>query len=196
VPDKAEVSIGVSQKGTSLKQTQSQVNQVMNTIKDKLLQMGVKKEDIKTTAYSIYPNYDYSMPGNQRVLGYSVDAHFTVGVTDFDKLNELIDMATASGATSVGGVQFTLSEARLRELTQQARAEAVEDAKRNARELANLSGIRLGRIIDVSESSGGGRPIMPMMAMAKMDAAESAPTSVEPGTSEFAYSVTLSYETN
>lgn len=194
-PDKAIVTLGVSQSGTDLKQVQSNANGIMNSLQQKLTDLGIKKEDIKTQNYSINPNIDYRQP-NQTITGYSVNITLAINVTDFTKINQVIDTATATGANQVNGVQFTLSDPKQQEVQTQARKEAIEDAKRNASELSHLAGMRLGRIINVSE--GTVSPPGPIMYAAKEMSANAGgtPTDIQPGSTAYTYQVTLSYETN
>ncbi|MDH5533122.1 MAG: SIMPL domain-containing protein [Candidatus Pacebacteria bacterium] len=196
IPDEAGVSLGINVQKPTVALAQDEANRVINSISDRLKSMGIDKEDIKTQNYSIYPDYNYEN-GNRDIKGYSVTANLAVKLTDFDKLNAVIDMATAEGANQVGGINFSLSTEKEKELKKQARVEAIEDAKESAEELARLSGVKLGKVVDVSESRGGG-PMPYYGGGAKLmmaDMAESAPTSIEPGSATYSYSVTLSYET-
>lgn len=198
VPDVAEVSLGINIQRNTVAQAQEEANQVTAAIFAQMKSLGIDDQDIKTSNYSIFPNYDYSS-GSNRINGYAVNSTLTVKVKDFDKLNSVIDLATANGANQVGGIQFTLSEDKEKELKKQARQEAIEDAQASAEELARLSGVRLGKVVDVTESQVGGGPV-PMLGRAEMmvakDAAQPAtPTTVEPGSTTYQYSVTLSYET-
>lgn len=195
VPNQAEVTLGINVAKLTVILAQDEANQVINSVSEKLRAMGIKKEDIKTQNYSIY--LDYSFEGDQRTpSGYRVTNNLRVKVKDFDNLNAVIDMATEEGINQVGGIQFSLSKDKEAELKKQARKEAIEDAKDSAQELAKLSGVRLGRVVDASESGVGG-PIM--YAKSEMMAMDSqggrAPTNLEPGNTTYEYNVVLSYET-
>jgi uncharacterized protein YggE len=197
IPDQAEVSLGINVNQPTVAFAQDEANRVTNAISERLKSMGVEDGDIQTQNYSIYPEYNYEND-NRNIIGYRVTANLRVKVTDFDKLNAIIDMATAEGANQVGGVNFSLSKEKEDELKNQAREEAIADAKESAQELSRLSGVKLGKVVDVQESQGGGYP-MPYYAkseMMMMDAAGGGnETSVEPGSATYTYNVTLSYET-
>ncbi len=196
VPDKVIVNLGVTQKGSDLKQAQSGANNVISTLQQKLADLGVKKEDIKTQNYSINPTIDYQRP-TQNIVGYSVDINLEISLTDFTKLNQVIDTATSVGINQVNGVQFTLSDEKEEQIKSDARKQAIEDAKRNANELASLSGMKLGRIINVSE--GSSTPPSPIMYADKamgMGGGAMDPTNIQPGSTTYTYMITLSYETN
>ena len=187
-PDRAEISAGITATGATVKDTQASVNTTINAIARDLKSLGIEDKNIKTTNYSVSPNYDFN--AGQRITGYSVMANLSVN-TPIDKANDAIDTATRNGANLVGGVQFTFSDEVKEKLEGDARKEAVEQAKKKAEGLANAAGIRLGRIINVSESQGfEPRPIL----LERQGIGSSEPTNVEPGASTISISVTLSYD--
>lgn len=195
IPDKAILSLGVTHKEADLKQAQSAANTIINNLQQKLTDLGIKKEDLKTQSYNISPTIDYSN-ATQRITGYSVDISMTVNLTDFAKLNQVIDTATSVGVNQVRGVQFTLTDSKEQQIKAQARQEAINDAKRNAAELAHLSGMKLGRIINVSEGQQNiPGPITYMdKGLAVTDQVQ-APTNIQSGSTTYTYTVTLSYDT-
>jgi uncharacterized protein YggE len=199
IPDQAEVRMGIQVNESSVKAAQDQANQVINTINTQLGELGIEKADIKTEQYSLYPNYDYQEGAGQRITGYAVNAQLLVTMTDFTKLNQAIDMATSAGANQIGGITFSLSDDKQAEVEKQAREEAITNAKTNAGELARLAGMRLGKIVNVMESPMPKQPVYPMADMAfsreAAGAGGGAPTNVEPGSTSYTYTVTLSYET-
>jgi uncharacterized protein len=199
IPDQATVNLGFSITETTVEAAQNQANQVTNNIIASVKSLDIEKEDIKTINYNVYPEYDYSEQA-QRIIGYRVSNTVQVRIKDTAQVNQVIDAGTQEGANEVGGVQFTLSPEKEKELTREAREAAITQAKENASELASLSGMRLGKIVNISESrlDGGSYP-MPMMA--RQESAEdlgfelSEPTQIEAGSTTFTYSVYLSYET-
>lgn len=195
IPDKVEITLGVSLKENDIQRAQSRANEIINKINSDLQGLGIAKDDIKTQNYSIYPNYNYQT-GGQQLIGYSVDISINVSLTDFEKLNTAVDLATQAGANQVSGIQFTLSEAKEREVKAQARAEAIEDAKTNAKDLANLAGMRLGKVVNVVEDNGASSPV-PYLAADAMSRGMGggAPTNIVPGSTNYTYTATISYET-
>lgn len=198
VPDVATTTVGVQISRTTVAQAQEEANRVISAISDEVRKLGIGTDDIKTVNYSIYPEYDWSR--GRSVIGYNVNASLKVTVQDFSKLNQVIDAATRAGANEVGGVQFELSKQKEQELRKQAREEAIADAKESASELARLGGMRLGRIVNVSEYMPSSQPpIMfdrAMIAKEGMGGGVETPTQIEPGSATYTYQVTLSYETN
>ncbi len=196
VPDKVEVSLGISLRENDIQQAQSRANGVVNQIKSNLQNLGIPKDDIKTQNYSIYPNYNYQT-GTPQINGYMVDISLNVSLTDFEKLNKVVDMATQAGANQISGIKFKLSDAKEREVREKARAEAIEDAKQNAQQLARLAGMKLGKVINVTEEPN--LPSFPGPYLAQDQVARGGsggqPTNIVPGSTSYTYNVTVSYET-
>jgi len=191
IPDIATVSVGVQEQGTTVKIVQENINTSINRVTDALKKLGINEKDIQTTNYSIYPDYDYT-EGRQRIRGYTANTTVSVKVRDIDKTNDVIDAATQSGANQVGGVSFDVDDKT--KVQNDARREAVEEAKRKASEAAGVAGFRLGRIVNYSESFGGEPYPVPLYSRAVPEAAEDVSTKVEPGSTEITVTVTLSYE--
>lgn len=183
VPDTAIVNLGIQVEQANVKSAQSQANAVINKMISDLKSLGIKDKDIKTSNYSIYPRYD-------KPNSYQVNVSVSVTVRDLDKINQVIDTATADGANSVGGVQLTVDEDKQKELLNQARSLAIKEAKTKAESLAQAAGMTLGKIINIQEGSNNPRPIY-ALEMMKADSA----TNIQPGSTDVTSSITLSYET-
>jgi len=144
VPDEATINLGVSEEGYSLKKVQEQVNAKMKRLSESLKQLGVDEKDIKTTGYNYYPDY-------QENNKYRAHANITVKIRDLDKASEALDLVSTLGLDSVSGPYFGLSDELNNKSVKEAREMAIEKAKAKASELAGLSGMSLGRIVNVSE---------------------------------------------
>jgi uncharacterized protein YggE len=190
-PDIAYVRVGIEANGSTVKQTQTQINTVINNVSKALKGLGVSEDDIKTTNYSIRPNYDWR-EGRQRITGYQASTSLSVKVREIDKINEVIDSATANGANQVGSISFDVDDRTKAE--NEARQEAVAEAKRKAQEAARIAGFKLGKIINYSEGGNSYRPLMDSVRLPVSGGGEMAKTEIEPGTSEITVMVTLSYQ--
>ncbi len=191
VPDTAVVDLGITVNRPIVKAAQTQANAIINKITEELKKLGIADKDIKTSNYSVNPQYNYQQ--NNRITGYQVNVSVTITVREIDKVNEVIDAATANGANTVGGIQLTVDEKRQRELLQQARELAVKEAKDKANSLASAAGITLGKIINIQEGFSNPRPVYAKEMMAVGGGAE--PTQIQPGSTDISTSVTLYYET-
>lgn len=192
-PDIAYVTVGIQANGSTVKSVQTQINTTINKVIAALKSLGIDEKDIKTTNYNINPTYDWTS-GRQRITGYNASTNLQVKVRDLDKINDCIDQATAAGANQVGGIAFDVDDKSAAE--EEARKEAVAEAKKKAQEAAQITGFKLGKIINYTENTGGyPRPIVAYDQM-KLSAPALAGggTEVQPGSSEITVNVTLSYQ--
>lgn len=194
VPDIAMVNFGIEAQGQILKRVQDDVNAKSKRLTDSLKKLGIDEKDIKTSNYNVSPEYDYS-GSPYRINGYRVSTSYEVKITDFEKVNDALTIATESGANVIGNISFEVNEKTKSDLTQKAREEAVNLAKNKAEGLAKAAGISLGRIINVSESFGYDypRPIAYTKEMSAGGADLQTIANVTPGETEISVTVTLSY---
>lgn len=193
VPDVVKVTLGIEIQGQTLKQVQSAVNTKSKTLTDSLKKLGIDEKDIKTTNYSVSPEYDYQS-NPYRINGYRVSTSYEIKITDFDTVNEVLTIATSTGANIIGNMSFEVNEKTKEKLTQEAREKAVTLAKNKAEGLAKASGITLGKIINVTESTGFDYP-RPVMTIGKEMTADTLETAnIQAGETEISVTVSLSYE--
>lgn len=203
VPDTATIYIGVTQTSTNVSDAKDKTNKIASKVIEGVKKLGILEKDIKTTNYSVSPNYGNNeiVPmmypirgGGNSIIGYTVTQNLEIKVKPTEKVNKVIDAVTKDGANLVGGVNFTFSDELEKTLEESARKEAVKKAKEKAQSLANASGIRLGKIVNVIENSSFPR-IMPMMAKAETATSDSQNTQVTPGENTVTINVTIFYET-
>lgn len=194
VPDRALVVLGVRKTAPKVKTAQDQANEMMDKVIADLKQIGVEEKDIKTTSYDIYPDYSGA---TGKPNGFVVSTQVQVKVRNFENIPAVLDLAGTYGLEQVGQLSFILSDELKDETMGKAREEAVKEAKKKADSLAKLAGVKLGKIVNVTEGYGGG--VSPMMYNAVNRAVGAAEmkdsATVSPGMSEMTVSVTLSYET-
>lgn len=193
-PDIAYVDVGIQKTASTVKQAQSQINESMNKIISGLKTLGVDSKNIQTSQYSINPNYDWSS-SIQKITGYSANTQLKIKITDIDKINEIIDSATANGANQVNNITFDIENRE--DAENSARKEAVAEANRKAEAAARAAGFKLGKIISYSENSNDNllRPVA--YAVKSMSVTnEAASTNVQTGNEEIKIVVNLSYQIN
>ena len=201
VPSQATVSLGVTATSNSSDQAKASANNVVNKVTSDLKALGIDGNKIKTTNFSVTPNGPGSIqpliaPLNSGTgaYGYTANATIEIDTPTVDLANKAIDVASKDGANQLGGVNFTFDDATKNKLMQQAQAKAIADAKQKAQSLADAAGIKLGRIINISEDDNGG----PIMFAANAKGAAPAPdqTQLNPGENTVSATVTLTFETN
>ena len=195
VPDIAEVSAGITVNNVkTADEAERKISETNNKIIDAITALGIQKEDIKTSSYSVNPDYTYEpLGGRNTPSGYSGNATVTIKVKDANKVGQVITAATGAGATNVNNNGFTVDDpAKYRE---EARNKAIENAKEQAQKLASQLGIRLGQVTNIVESSDGGYPL-PMYGKEDqvLRVGGGVPPEIEPGTQTVTSTVTLFFE--
>jgi uncharacterized protein YggE len=192
-PDIAKINLGITETGSDLKGVQDSVNKKSQDLVNQIKKLGVEEKDIKTISYYVYPQRDYSSPV-QRITGYQVSTSYEIKIRDFSKINDLLASVTSFGANMAGGVDFDLSDDLKDKKMQEAREQAVKEAKDKASGLAKAAGITLGKIINVSENTPvNERYALPVSGGGKEEEAVTTPN-IQPGTTEINVIVSLSYE--
>ena len=152
-PDLAVISLGISTIQPTVAAARDQAATTMQALIDSVKANSVAEKDIQTTQLSIYPQYDYSMGGSGKLVGYQITNTVNVKVRDINKTSDVLDAAVAAGGdmTQVQNISFTIDDPTT--LKDQAREEAVNDAKARAQRLADTAGVKLGDPISISETS-------------------------------------------
>jgi len=192
VPDVAKVSLGIDESGATLDAVQKSANAKSKTLVDALKGLGIDEKDIKTTNYSVFPEYDYQ-GRTPRITGYRVSIAYEVKVKDFDKVNDVLVTVTSSGANVVGNVSFEVNAETKNKKMGEAREEAVKEAKQKAQSLASAAGVTLGKILNISETQQFPGPIALREAVGIGGAGVPTPD-ITPGETQFTVSVSVSWE--
>ncbi len=197
VPDIATLRVGVY---TAAKQTAAEAvkanTRKMNQIIQALKEIGIEKKDIKTINYRLNPVYDWTDKTGRRLKGYEVRQELLIKIRDLDKIGQVIQTATVHDANQIGNISFTIDEQD--ELRARAVKLAIQKAEAKAQRLADESGLKLGKVINVIE----GQSYMPTLRSGKLYAEQAIggaendlpkPT-IEAGQQEVKVSVTVVYE--
>ena len=190
-PDIGVADVAISVQGATSSSAQDEANKKSKTVIEYLKNAGIKSDDIKTSGYNIYPQYDYSN-GRNRINGYQVTQSLTIKIRDLDKVNTIIDGVVDAGANQVSSVRFEIDQPE--KLQAEAREKAIAEAKGKAEELANQLGIKLGGIVNFYESSNSYPPMAYGMGGGG-DMMKAVPSVELPsGQNEIAISVTITYQ--
>ena len=191
-PDLATISFGVTKSSSAVSDAQNQTNKAINSVLENLKNLGVSEKDLKTTNYSVNPNYSFE--GVARIIGYTVAQNIEIKIKNIKNTNKIIDAITGNGGNLIGQIQFGFDDKTKAKLEDKARKEAVGNAKEKAQDLANAAGIKLGRIINVQESQNAyPRPIS-LDAPARIGGVPEEKTEIPTGESSMKINVTLTYE--
>jgi uncharacterized protein YggE len=185
-PDVVYVNLGVQTRGTDIGETVRENNRLAEAVTAAVKEAGVAEEDIQTSYFNVSTQPMYDQFGNPTSeITYWVDNTLMVALRQVGGLGDLLQKALNAGANSVQGVTYSVDDPEA--AFAGARTEALEDARRQAEQLATGAGATLGPILSLSESSGGGSPYPSTFDKG----AAGVPT--VPGTLEYQISVYVTY---
>jgi len=187
VPDVARVNLGVTITKPTVKAARENAAVSMNKIIAAVKALGVADADIQTVGLNLYPQYSNGSPA--RIVGYQISEQLQITVRDLDKTGDVVDAATAKGATDVNGISFELADPA--KALNDARADAVAAAQVSAQAMATAGHVTLGSVVSISDTN----PTSPinygaLRSMASFDAA----TPVKPGTQDVSVQLTVVFE--
>lgn len=176
-PDIARFSFSISKDAKTIAEARNEVATIGNDLIAKLKAAGIDEKDIKTENISTYPKYENravadksclsaAVPEggaiapmiscapayNSVVVGYTVTTNYSVKVRDLDKVSAIATLLTDAKLFSLNGPDFTVDD--MQAVSNQAREEAIEDAKEQAKILSMQLGVRLGKIVDFQVDGG------------------------------------------
>jgi hypothetical protein len=211
VPDLAMFSAGVVTQGKTAGEAVSSNSARMDAVVRSLKRAGIEDRDIQTSALSLQPRYSnpeqeaqlrarinrepYVPPAQaeaQKIIGYEARNTVQVRVRRLGEMGRTIDALVAAGANQVDGPSFTMEEPRV--ALDEARVEALTEARHRADLYARTAGLRVARIISITE--GGGYYPVPIVAVGRAAAAPpppAPPSPVAPGELTLGVSVSVQF---
>ena len=100
VPDTAFVTLGIETSNKDMSVAQTNNKQTMNAIINELTGLGIKKEDIQTQNYNVYPDYRWENDKNI-LVGYKVSNQVRVKIENIDNTGKILDAVAAKGSNVV-----------------------------------------------------------------------------------------------
>ncbi len=188
-PDIAEVSFSVVTQGNNPAEVQRSNDEKMTRVVEFLKSQGVKEDDIRTTGYNLYPQYDYDKEGRRppEIIGYSLTQTVAVKVRDLSVVGKIVGGVTEKGANQINSIGFSIDNPD--SLKEKAREEAIKEARERAEVIASQLGARLGKVVSFSES-----PIaIPMPFGVGGFEGRGGGSPIEAGTEEITVTVSVTY---
>ena len=172
-PDIATFSAGVvtqaADGNAALRQNAEQMNRVLAALKT----AGVDGKDVQTSGINLNPQYRYEDNQPPRITGYQASNTVNVKLREVAKMGKVLDALVASGANQVNGPSFGIDDPE--PLYDRARLDALKAARARAETYAGALGVRVRRIVSISEGGAAMPSPMPRMAMMKAEAYDSTP---------------------
>jgi uncharacterized protein len=190
VPDVAVISTGVitqsADAATVMRDNAARMARVLAALK----RAGVADKDVTTSAVNLSPQYRYNNNQPPVITGYQANNQVTVRFRDITRSGVILDALVKEGSNEINGPSLTIDkpEAALDE----ARVAAITAGRARAEVYANAAGMKIKRIVSISENEGMSVVPRPMMAM--MAKSAEADTVIMPGEQALGMTVTMVFE--
>jgi uncharacterized protein len=191
VPDTLTADVGIEFTAPDVTAAMNQTNDRQQAVINALVGAGLDRKDISTTTVMLQPQYSNPAPnGTEAITGYRATNAIQVKIHPTDAASRMLAVIVGTGgdATRISSVSYSIADDS--QLVKDARARAFNDAKGRADQYAQLSGLRLGRVLSISEASGSeptaGGPPAPPRSMSAVP--------LEPGQQTVSFSVTAVWE--
>ncbi|MDP9813471.1 uncharacterized protein YggE [Rhizobium tibeticum] len=190
-PDMAVLNLSVVKQAKTARSALDENNKSMNDVLAALKKAGIAERDLQTSGFSVQPQYSYpqsndGQPQSPQLIAYQVSNSLSVRVRDLSKLGVILDEAVTLGVNQGGDIQFTNDKPE--KAMEEARKNAVANAIAKAKTLAEAADVKLGRVIEISETSPRPQPAPVYRAAMMKEAADSA-VPVQGG--ETSYNITV-----
>ena len=189
VPDTATVSAGVVTQAATAGEAMAANAHQMNAAFNALMRAGIPQRNIQTSQLSLQPRYDYADRKAPVITGYEARNTVTAKSEDLQSVGAMLDALVQAGVNNLNGVNFSIKNPESAQ--REARVKAIKAARMKAEEMAGAAGVRLGKIITLSEAGGYNPPRPMMMARASADMAESTP--IAAGEQALSVTVNITY---
>ena len=192
VPDVARITAGVVTVAPTATAALAQNARQMASVRTALKRAGIADRDIQTSAINLFPDYRQDAQGNNpQIVGYRASNEVSVKFRDIAATGKILDALVAQGANQINGPTLAIDkpEAALDE----ARTQALANARARAQLYARALGKKVGRILAISEAGANqGQPVMMMRQSAQGNAADS--TSIDAGEQTVSISLSVTFE--
>jgi uncharacterized protein len=192
-PDQAQIDIGVVTQARSAPEASKENAERLSRVLAEVKKILGKGDEVKTSGYSLTPNYRYPQGGKPEIVGYTASNTVRIKTNTLDLVGRLIDGSMQAGANNVNRLVFTLKDEQGAQL--EALRQASAKAKVKAEAIAASLGLKIVRIASIIEGERTIQPVYRQAMAARGEAlAAQAPTPVEPGTVDVRSTVSLTAE--
>lgn len=194
-PDLVKINFEVLTNGSSSAEAKALNDEITSEVVGAIVSLGIEEKDIETANINVAQNYDWTDSGRV-LLGYAATNYLSLEISteNSEKISQIINAGVNAGAL-VNYVSYSISDELETEINAQLIAKATSDAKAKAEIMATSLGLRVGKIIQISEGSSAGSRVYANYVM--YDTAEStgeAGISVYPETQTETATVSVIFE--
>ena len=191
IPDVAVISAGVTTNAADAASAMQDNANRMSRVLAALKKAGVASRDVSTSSINLSPQYRYVENQAPVIVGYQASNQVTVRFRDIAKSGTILDALVKEGSNQINGPMLTIDKPEAAQ--DEARMAAIKAARARASLYATALGMKVVRVVSISESEGYSGGPVPVMAMRSMDAAAEK-TEIMPGEQSVTVNVSVVFE--
>ena len=192
IPDVAIISAGVVTRASTATAALEQNSAQMNRVRAALKRAGIADRDIQTSNISLNPEYRYADNQPPALTGYTASNQVNVRFRDIRNTGKILDALVAEGANQLNGPNLTIDEPEA--ALDEARSKALAVGRARAELYARSLGMRVVRLVAVTESGGGYAPPPPMPVAVMAARGERDYAKIDPGEQKLSVSLGMTFE--
>jgi uncharacterized protein len=195
VPDLAIISAGVVTKSNTASGAIADNAVRMEKVRAALKRAGIADRDIQTSSINLNPDYRYEDNRTPVLTGYQASNNVSVKFRDIRNSGKILDALVAEGANQLNGPTLTIDKPETG--YDEARLKAIAAGRARADLYARGLGMRVVRLVQVSEGGGNyPRPPMPMAERSQIvvTGTRLAKTDIDPGSQDLEITVSMSFD--
>lgn len=151
--DTGYLSVFVTVEKKDSKEAQKQVASTLNEIHKKLGKIGIDKENIESTNYTVDMMKDYTKRQEPfPIVGYRVQSGLNIKIDNVELISDVIDNVSGQEYVTVNNLVFDLSDKD--KAKEEALADATKKAKEQSEQIAKSLGVKIVGVknVDIIEN--------------------------------------------
>lgn len=187
-PNEASISLGVVTENASLSVAQAENATTMANVIQAIKALGVPENNIQTTRYTIFPQYDF-VDGVQQFRNFRVEHVINVTVNNLEAIGTIIDTSVNNGANIINDIRFTVTNTS--DIYNDLLTMALQNADEKAQTIAQTIGVTTPIFpVTITEMTNRTQSSNPELFMAKQA------TTIQPGEVTLEATVLVTYMYN
>ena len=187
--DRLIINVGVETQAKSASEAEDKNKEITNLIYSELRSLGLNEDEYSTESYNVYTDRNWE---NNEIKGYIVSHNIKIDTEEIGMAGKILDASIDTGANQIYGLQFTLEEETEKAAREEAYVKASEGARTKSESIARGLGVRITKIVRITDSTVNYIPYMTDVAYAEV-ASKGADINIQPGDVIISASISVSY---
>lgn len=156
MPDTLSINIGIDTLAETSKDAVARNSEIVSSVMDALKALGLEEKEVRTSYFSIYPQYQYPQDGSPpTIVGYQASNTINVLTKKVERAAEIIDRAVSAGANRVDGPWYSISLEAQKQYREQVISMAMKDAEDNAKVILAMQDLSIKDVKSIAINFNG-----------------------------------------